>query len=263
MANQQGNKSTKTDPTSGSTGQSTSGTGTGAAADANRTGTSPGSGQDTRNASASTGTGSATGNTAGRMSNTNTTPSNTASTSTSGVGGLDTSHELPSGTDMKSKAEGIVDQVKDTASGTYEAVANTASSKLDERKGELSSGLRTLAETFRKTGNDLKGNAQATPLTDITAKYTGTAARQIENVANYFDRKDLSAVMRDAQDFARRNPAIFLGAAFGLGMLAARFLKSAPPSENEYSSGTNSLNAGTAGITTTGSQSSTSMPRNA
>jgi hypothetical protein len=46
-------------------------------------------------------------------------------------------------------------------------------------------------------------------------------------------------------------------------MLAARFLKSAPPSENEYSSGTNSLNAGTAGITTTGSQSSTSMPRNA
>jgi len=253
MANQQGNKTTKTEPTSGRTGQSTSGTGTGSAADANRTGASPGSGQDmkqTSQAASSTGrAGSGTAN-AGGMS-------------ASGVGNLDTSHELPSGTEMKSKAEGIYDQVKETASGTYDAVASTASSKLEDRKDELSTGLRTLADTFRKTGNDLMGSAQATALTDLTAKYTGTAARQIENVANYFERKDLRAVMRDAQDFARRNPAIFLGAAFGLGMLAARFLKSSPPNENEYSSRSDSRNAGAPGITPTGNQPSPSMPHNA
>jgi len=67
-------------------------------------------------------------------------------------------------------------------------------------------------------------------LTDITARYSGTAANQIEKIADYFERKDLRAMMRDAESFARRNPAIFLGAAFGLGLVAARFLKSSPPS---------------------------------
>jgi hypothetical protein len=250
MANQQGDKTKMTDPNSGRTGGSTSGTGTGAAADANRTGTSPGSGQDITRTSPATGT---TGTPAGRTSNAGSTPS---------VGGLDTSHELPSGTDMKSKAEGIYDQVKETASGTYDKVADKASSKLEERKGELSSGLRTLADSFRKTGNELKGNSQATPLTDLTAKYTGTAAKQIENVASYFERKDLRSVMRDAEGFARRNPAIFLGAAFGLGMLAARFLKSSSPNDN-VSTRPGSLNAAGTPAASTGSQTSTSLPRNA
>ena len=32
--------------------------------------------------------------------------------------------------------------------------------------------------------------------------------------------------MSDAEDWARRNPALFLGGAFALGLLASRFLKS-------------------------------------
>jgi len=34
---------------------------------------------------------------------------------------------------------------------------------------------------------------------------------------------------RDLESFARRNPALFIGAAFGVGFLVARFLKSTPP----------------------------------
>ena len=33
---------------------------------------------------------------------------------------------------------------------------------------------------------------------------------------------------RDAESYARRNPAVFLGSAFVLGILAARFFKSSP-----------------------------------
>ena len=138
-------------------------------------------------------------------------------------------------------ASGILDKAKETASGTYDAVATQATNKIEERKGELSTGLRTLADTFRKTGDDLKGASQTTPLTNVTARYTGTAASQIEKVANYFERKDLRAMMRDAEGFARRNPAIFLGAAFALGMVAARFLKSSTPDQTS-SVNTGSLN---------------------
>lgn len=139
---------------------------------------------------------------------------------------------------VSSTASGILEKAKETASGTYDVVASQATNKIEERKGELSTGLRTLADTFRKTGIDLKGASQTTPLTDMTARYTGTAANQIEKVAGYFERKDLKAMMRDTEGFARRNPAIFLGAAFALGMVAARFLKSSTPDAQS------SMNAG-------------------
>jgi len=138
----------------------------------------------------------------------------------------------PLGEKLSSTANGILDKAKETATGTYDAVASQATTKIEEHKGELSTGLRTLADTFRKTGTDLEGAPQSTPLTDVTARYTGVAARQIENVASYFERKDLKGMMRDAEGFARRNPAIFLGAAFAIGMVAARFLKSSTPGRN-------------------------------
>jgi len=145
-----------------------------------------------------------------------------------------TQNDQPIGEKLSTTASGILDKAKETASGTYDAVANQATTKIEEHKGELSSGLKTLADSFRKTGHELGNVTESTPLTDITARYTGTAANQIEKVASYFERKDLRAMMRDAEGFARRNPAIFLGAAFGLGMLAARFLKSSAP-DNERS----------------------------
>ena len=160
----------------------------------------------------------------------NTSDQNTSTQNMSG--------DQPISEKLSSTASGILDKAKETASGTYDAVANQATSKIEERKGELSTGLRTLADTFRKTGSDLKNTQQPTPLTDVTARYTGVAANQIENVAGYFERKNLRAMMRDAEGFARRNPAIFLGAAFALGMVAARFLKSSAPDN------ANAMNAG-------------------
>ena len=100
---------------------------------------------------------------------------------------------------ISTTASGILDKAKETASGTYDAVASQATTKIEERKGELSSGLRTLADTFRKTGTDLGQTPQSTPLTEVTARYTGTAANQIEKVASYFERKDLRAMMSDAE----------------------------------------------------------------
>ena len=171
-------------------------------------------------------------------SKTGTGTTGTSSTGTGNAASISaTSNDQPITDKISDTASGILDKAKETASGTYDAVATQATSKIEERKGELSTGLRTLADTFRKTGTDLKGAQQTTPLTDMTARYTGTAANQIDKVASYFERKDLKAMMRDTESFARRNPAIFLGAAFGLGMLAARFLKSSAP-------GSRSMNAG-------------------
>jgi ElaB/YqjD/DUF883 family membrane-anchored ribosome-binding protein len=178
-------------------------------------------------------------NTISSAGNPNSTISDNSSPNiTSGTGGAS---DQPISEKLSSTANGILDKAKETASGTYDAVATQATEKIEEHKGELSSGLRTLADTFRKTGTDLESTPKSTPLTDVTARYTGVAARQIENVASYFERKDLRAMMRDTEGFARRNPAIFLGAAFAIGMVAARFLKSSKP-DRSTSMNTGSLN---------------------
>jgi hypothetical protein len=214
MANQQGKKTQPGTPSGIETGAASTGPQTSA--------TIPAEGQDRpQNASM----------------NTASTPNKTANAgqpvNNMGTGGTTTSTgNEPISEKISSTANGILDKAKETASGTYDAVANKATGTLEERKGELSTGLKTLADTFRKTGDDLKGAQASTPLTDLTARYTGTAASQIEKVANYFERKDIRSMMRDAEGFARRNPAIFLGAAFALGMAAARFLKSSTPNDS-------------------------------
>jgi hypothetical protein len=225
MANQQGKKT--------ETGQSTA-SGSGAAATGQpNTGAVPASGQDTPRGAGVTGQTPTTGGTMNAGSGQTAGGTGRQNTSTQNMSG-----DQPISEKISSTASGILDKAKETASGTYDAVANQATSKIEEHKGELSTGLRTLADTFRKTGSDLKNAEQKTPLTDVTGRYSGLAADQIENVAGYFERKDLRAMMRDAEGFARRNPAIFLGAAFALGMAAARFLKSSAPD------GANSMSAG-------------------
>ena len=73
----------------------------------------------------------------------------------------------------------------------------------------------TLRETDEQTG-----------VTDTAAKYSDSLAKQIEQISNYFERNDVRAMVSDVEDFARKNPVVFIGGAFALGFLAARFLKS-------------------------------------
>ena len=134
-------------------------------------------------------------------------------------------------------ARGLYDQAKETAGQAYEAVTDKAASTLDEKKSTLSEGLSTVADSMRQVGGNLGGQASDNALTGAASRYSETAATQIENLANYFETRDVRTMVRDLEGYARRNPAIVVGAAFGLGMLAARFLKSSPSGGNYGSSG--------------------------
>jgi hypothetical protein len=50
-------------------------------------------------------------------------------------------------------------------------------------------------------------------------------------------KKDVQQLMQDAQRLARRQPALFIGSAFALGLVAARFLKSSPPDDARTGAG--------------------------
>ncbi len=131
----------------------------------------------------------------------------------------------------------LLDQAKDTAGQAYNSVAEQATSKLDEQKSSLSGGLASVADSVRMVGENLKTSETGGGIAKYTAEYTDSAARKIEQAADYFERKDIKAMYRDVESFARTNPAIFIGGAFALGLLAARFLKSSNPRQLSKAAG--------------------------
>jgi len=61
-------------------------------------------------------------------------------------------------------------------------------------------------------------------------RYAEQAAEMVDQVAGYLRTKDIDQIVGQAEDLARQRPAVFLGAAFAIGFMAARFLKSTTPS---------------------------------
>lgn len=132
--------------------------------------------------------------------------------------------------DATSAVKDAFGQAKETgsavASQAYGIAAQKATEAIDEHKASLTQGLTGVADTIRQIGDNLKGAQEPTGVANIAAQYTTTAAQKVEQLSGYLDRRDFKGLVRDLEDTAHRNPAIFLGGAFALGILAARFFKS-------------------------------------
>lgn len=100
-------------------------------------------------------------------------------------------------------------------------VRSTASSQLSNQKERATDGLGNLAHAVRQSAQPLRDSHQ-----DTIAQYVDKAADEIERLSSQLREKDLSELVDDAQRFARRQPAVFIGSAFAVGLFAARFLKS-------------------------------------
>lgn len=132
----------------------------------------------------------------------------------------------------KETAKGLIDQAKSGAGQAYGVAAEKATSVIEEKKVDLASGLGTVADTIRQVGSTLRETDEQTGITNTAAQYGDSLAQQIEKISQYFERSDVRVMMRDVETFARRNPAVFIGGAFAVGLLAARFLKSSNPNPN-------------------------------
>ncbi len=135
----------------------------------------------------------------------------------------------PSG-NVTDAAKDTFNQVKESA-GTVATealgqVKDKAGSVLDEQKTNLASGITSVADSIRQVGENLSSSQDNNQVAALAGKYGETLAGQVEKFSSYLDDKEIRELMRDVEQFARRNPLVFVGGAFALGVLAARFLKS-------------------------------------
>ncbi len=111
-----------------------------------------------------------------------------------------------------------------TNSGLVGKVREQATAQLSSQKDKATEGLGSVAQAVRQTTQHLRDNQHET-----VAHYAEQAAEQIERFSQGLKNKDVGELMNDAQRLARRQPALFVGGAFALGLLGARFLKSSSP----------------------------------
>ena len=103
-----------------------------------------------------------------------------------------------------------------------------AINKLDAQRERAATGLSSMVEALRQSGRQLEGEHST------VASYVDTAASQLERFSGGMRDRDLKRIVTDVERFARRQPTVFLGSAFALGIVAARFLKSSGEGDGEY-----------------------------
>jgi hypothetical protein len=115
--------------------------------------------------------------------------------------------------------------------GMVERVKHTAAAQLTSQKTRATEALGSVATALRQSSQPLRDNNQS-----MLADYAGKAADGLEQFSARFRERDLGELIDDVNRFARRQPALFVGAAFAAGALAARFLKSSPDQQRRFGS---------------------------
>ena len=116
---------------------------------------------------------------------------------------------------------GMAGDARGTGNALWNDAKETARSKLAEQQQAAAGSLGDFAGALRKSADQLQGGQHKS-----AARFAQTAASSLEQLSGALKNRDLESMVRDAEGFARRQPAAFFGAAVLAGFLAVRFLKS-------------------------------------
>ncbi len=130
-------------------------------------------------------------------------------------------HAQDAAHDAGERAGDVKDKVRAQAQDARDRAQAEAKKGFEQGKGRVVSQVNSVAQAFRKTGEQLRGEDQG----DL-AGYTERIADEVEKVSGYLEGKGLRDVIGDAETFARQRPGLFVGGALVVGLVAARFLRS-------------------------------------
>ena len=156
------------------------------------------------------------------------------SASSAGAGGV-----RQTANEMKEQTASVAESAKNMASQAGDKLLST----MEQQKTAGADFVSGMAGAMRRAANEFGDVPQA-------AQYIHLAADQIDSVSDAFRRRDLNQLVAEVQDFARRQPTAFMGAAVLAGFAVMRFLKtstagSAATSGQSYGTGSNWPSRGT------------------
>lgn len=114
--------------------------------------------------------------------------------------------------------------------GVLGTIQQRVTSRVDEQKNRAAAGLGGIADVIRNASDELRLENEA------LASYVDMASNQMRRLADHIRERGVADMLDDVNRFARRNPAVFIGGAFLVGLGVARFLKATAPrgDQREY-----------------------------
>ena len=129
----------------------------------------------------------------------------------------------------------VLDSVRDSVSSTVDqakrqaeaegnrlvgAARTRARSAFEHQQHRVADSIGSVAQALHQAADKLNEQNE-----DVVARYTDTAAQRIEQFADSLRNRNLDDLVGQAEQFARRQPEVFLGTAVATGFLIARFLR--------------------------------------
>jgi ElaB/YqjD/DUF883 family membrane-anchored ribosome-binding protein len=123
---------------------------------------------------------------------------------------------------VKQGTQQAVQQGQQYAGQAVDLVTARVKSALTEQKDHLSTGITDVAQLLKQNSESFRTQGIGV----YAAPYIDQAVGRLTEIGTTIQNKDIDEVIRDTEDFARVQPAVFLGIAATLGFFAARFIKS-------------------------------------
>ncbi|MEM1149158.1 MAG: hypothetical protein AAGI03_01170 [Pseudomonadota bacterium] len=117
------------------------------------------------------------------------------------------------------------EHVTEVADAAKDAMQSTVDAHGIAAKEHAAARLDTASDMMR-------ASASGAPTHSPEAQALEKVAAQVDALAAQIRDADLASITRKTTDFARRNPAVFLGAAALMGFAAVRFLKASGEAES-------------------------------
>jgi hypothetical protein len=124
--------------------------------------------------------------------------------------------------DLKDRGEDLVEEGKEMGRELADRAGDAARTRADEEKDRVAGGMRAVASALRRGSDDLPEDQR------VYGRFLEGVADRVSDASRYLDERDVNTLGRDVRRVARDHSAAFLGGAFVLGMVGARFLKSSP-----------------------------------
>lgn len=149
-------------------------------------------------------------------------------TATAGVGqaGQSTTDQA------KEKVQETAEQVQQKAVEVKGQAGDRVRRELDVRSTDAGKQLGLTADAMRRTGDQLRSDGKETPAKAVTA-----VADRAERLGAYMTQANADQMLRDVENFARRQPLLFAVGGATLGFLGARFMKASSSSRYEGRNG--------------------------
>jgi len=134
--------------------------------------------------------------------------------------------------DLTAQSQEVIGQAQAQAQNLVNTAREQATSQITTQKDRAADSLMTISTALQAASREMR-NQNGGPVAD----YIDTAAGQVDQIATALRDQDVYQLLKTTEQFARRQPALFLAAAFALGFAGTRFLKSSSPSTSRMSQG--------------------------